>query len=88
MAEEEVRKMTLGEWEKEKGIMIHVDVDGSNYLDENQFNILFKECGGLGVDYTSRTNFLKDNDYELTRTNYLSGELTVKPKENTNAESA
>ncbi len=68
----------LRDWEKEQNVMIQGDVVESNPLNIHQFELLKRERGFKVVDYNERTKFLKDNGYELNRTNYMSNELTAK----------
>lgn len=80
MSESEI-KQSITEWEKQKGMMLHGEIHEGEPISEEGFMNMAKAAGFTGVDYESRTKFLKDNGYELTRRNYMSGELSAKPKE-------
>lgn len=72
-------------WEKERGIIIVADdIDLDKRVTEDEINELIttklNEGGGqiVGVNHEDRTQFLKENGYEVTRENLINGNLSRK----------
>ena len=76
-------KKALKTLEKERGILFTSDVDpDERYSDEEFTDLLNADTSAwIGVDHEGRTQFLKDNGYEVNRHNMLDGSLSIKPQE-------
>lgn len=72
-------------WEIEKGLFA-VDeskFDPTQMLTDEEFMQFWVDepADFVGVSYEDRVQFLKDNDYEVTRHNIVNADLSVKPRE-------
>lgn len=67
---------TLGDWEKEKGVII-ISISPDVEMTEAEFKeIDFKLV--RGVNHKDRTKFLKDNGHKVTRENMINPDLSVR----------
>ncbi len=67
---------TIGEWEKIKGFILE-GADPKQKISEAELDAL--PLGKkLGCDHVVREKFLRDNNYEVTRSNMIAPELSTK----------
>lgn len=71
---------TIGELEREKGVVILGDINPNEKISKEDFkNLLLSPLNYVGVNYEDRIKFLKDNGYEVNRANLTDWNLSTKP---------
>lgn len=71
----------ISELEKEVGFFLTIDHDPEELMNRDDYLSLAFDTGAIGVAYEDRVEFLKKNDYEVTRKNLLDTTLTAKQVE-------
>jgi hypothetical protein len=70
---------TIGDFEKERNIMLIGDVDPSKEVTQEEFDELVSNPSDFkGVFHEDRAKFLKNNGYDATRANMLNADLSAK----------
>lgn len=71
-----MKTMTIEQWEKEKGCLVLSDIDLKKVVSEKEFNAIPLD-ERHSVDHDSRTKFLRDNGFEVTRENMMDHRLSA-----------
>lgn len=67
---------TIRDWEKQKGFIVKTATDLDQQMTEQEFDAI-SLSEKHGVDHESRTQFLNDNGYEVTRENMINTSLSA-----------
>ena len=71
-------KQTIEQFERERNLVFHGDVDLKQRMTAEEFDVFMAENTWTGVDFKFREQWLKDNGYEITRENLINVELPSK----------
>lgn len=76
MAENE--KKTVAQWEQDLAIMLNTDdVELDSVVDRNEFDVIARDNGYIGVNHEERKKWLAENGYEDSRENLRNDQLAA-----------
>ena len=81
MSDKKPETKTLKQWETQAGVITPGDPALNQKLTKEEFRVLYNDPNTVGVDHDFRTQWLKENGYEVTRENMINVGLRIRSAE-------